>query len=355
VSVFSSKVPSGSQCVAHLDVFGFRVEIRGGPAQAVENVAADFAHFLCGAGPAALVVELLPVDPPYQDAPPLRASVYTPRNVSFRDGHCTYVDYAGRGLAVHDRRASHMRLYSQDPDLLYEAAYLFLLSQIAEQLDARRLHRVHALGVAVAGRAALVLLPMGGGKSTLGAELLKYPEVQLLSDDSPLVDRRGRIHPFPLRLGLLPGGEGGIPESDRRVVNRMEFGPKVLVNYRYFADRVCARAEPGAIFLGSRSLSRTCQILPASRSAALCSMISNCVVGLGLFHGLEFLLSRSPAEIASRAGLGFSRLRTSLRLIRRSRCFHLALGRDTQENGRTLVEFLRREFPAVDAGAALTS
>ncbi|MBM3748837.1 MAG: hypothetical protein FJW34_23960 [Acidobacteria bacterium] len=339
---------SGGDAGIHLDVYGYRVELRGDPAQAVENVAADFAHFRCEPGHTELVIELLQQSPPYDEAPPLRASVYTPRNVSFRDGDCTYVDYSGRGLAVHDRRASHLRLYSQDPDLLYEAAYLFVLSQLAEQLDARRLHRVHALGVALAGRAALVLLPMGGGKSTLGAELLKYPDVHLLSDDSPLVDRQGRVHPFPLRLGLLPGGEGGIPDSELRLVDRMEFGPKVLVNYRYFADRVCPRAEPGAIFLGSRSLSRTCRILPASGAAALRSMIANCVVGLGLFHGLEFLLSRSPAEIASKAVLGFSRLRTSLRLIRRSRCFHLVLGRDTQQNGRTLVEFLRREFPAAD-------
>ena len=349
-SLPSAQVGSASGRAAEfIDVYGYRVEMRGSPPEAVENLAADFEHFRCPPGKAATLVELVEQSPPYDAVPPLRASVYTPRNVSFREGARTYVDYSGRGLAVHDRSAGSLQIYSLDADLLYEAAYLFLLSQIAEFLDARRLHRVHALGIGVSGRAALVLLPMGGGKSTLGAELLKYPEVKLLSDDSPWVDHEGRVYAFPLRLGLLPGDEGSIPESELRRINRMEFGPKVLVSYRYFAERVCPRAQPGALFLGSRSLARHCEIQPASRTAALRGLITNCVVGLGLFHGLEFLLHRSPAELAAKAGVACSRLRASLRLVRRSKCFHLTLGRDTQENGRALVEFLRRVFPAAGA------
>ncbi len=88
------------------------------------------------------------------------------------------------------------------------------------------MHRVHALALAVDRRAMLVLLPMGGGKSTLGAELLRHPDVQLLSDDSPLVDRAGRVHAFPLRLGLLPGHEkddsGGVSTHGAAIGARPE-------------------------------------------------------------------------------------------------------------------------------------
>ncbi len=59
---------------------------------------------------------------------------------------------------------------------------------------------------------------------------------------------------FPLRLGLLPGSEGTIPAEYRRKIQRMEFGPKHLVNYSYFADRVSASAEPGIVFIGSRTM-----------------------------------------------------------------------------------------------------
>jgi hypothetical protein len=332
-----------------IDVYGFRAEIRGAPAEAVENLGSDFAHFRCLSGDSAAVVELVEQEPPYDEVPPLRATVYTPRNVSFRHGDLTYVDYAGRALAIHDRRAGTLRIFSLNPDLLYEAAYLFLLSRMAEFLDARRLHRIHALGVSLADRAVLVILPMGGGKSTLASELLKYPEVKLLSDDSPLVDSAATLHAFPLRIGLLPGNEAEIPPQHLRRIHRMEFGPKILVSYAYFADRVCRQAPPGVLFLGRRSLARTCEIRPASSGAAIKAMLTNCVVGLGLFQGLEFVLHASPAELAGKLGVGFSRLRHSLRLVRRSKCFHLVLGRDTRRNGAAIMEFLRREFPAAGA------
>ena len=327
-----------------VDIYGFQAEIRGSSPQVIEGLAADFTHFRCQRVERPVVVELIEQEPPYDSAPPVRATVYTPRNISYRQGPLTYVDYSGRGLGIHNRREGSYRVYSLDSDLLYEAGYGFLVSQMAEHLDARHLHRIHALGLSVAGHAVLVLLPMSGGKSTLAAELLKYPELQLLSDDAPLVDRHGTVHAFPLRLGLLPGSEGQIPAEALRRVKRLEFGPKYLVNYRYFAHRVCAEAQPGVVFLGSRSLSRSCEIHPASLAAATRAMITNCVVGMGLFHGLEFLLHSSVRELAGKAGVAWSRFRNSFRLLRRSQRYHLVLGRDTEENGRVLIEFLRRTY-----------
>jgi hypothetical protein len=325
----------------NFNVYGYQVEVRSSQAPALESLASDFAYFRVEEVKTPVLVELHDQDPPYESAPTGPATVYTPRNVSVRDGQLTYVDYSGRGLAIHDRRTGNCRIYSRDPELLYEAAYLFLLSQIAEFLDRRRLHRIHALAISMAGRAALVLLPMGGGKSVLGAELLRYPEVKLLSDDAPLVDRAGRLHCFPLRLGLLPGSEGQIPPQALRRINRMEFGPKILVDYTYFADRVCPQADPGVVFLGHRSFSRNCEILPAGLGAATRAMITNCVVGLGLFQGMEFVLQRSLGELAGKAGVAWSRFRNSLRLVRRSRNYHLILGRDIEENGRVVMQFLR--------------
>jgi hypothetical protein len=224
---------------------------------------------------------------------------------------------------------------------LYEASYLFLLSQIGEALDNRRLHRIHALAVSLNGRAVLVLLPMGGGKSTLGNHLLRCPDVKLLSDDSPFVDASGRVHAFPLHLGLLAGSETEVPEKHRRLVNRMEFGPKFLVNYDYFADRVCPSADPGIVFLGSRTLSRECRIEPAGLGAGIRAMVANSVVGMGLFHGLEFILERSPWELLAKAHIGRSRLANCLRLLRRSQICRLHLGRDLDRNAAAVVEFAR--------------
>jgi len=328
-----------------LDIYGYRALVTCACPEALAGIREDFAFFAKGAAADvisdAVRIDLLDADPPYAEVPDVAANVFTPRNVSYRSGDLTFVDYSGAALGIHDRKRGGFRVFSRNCDLLYEAAYLFLLAQSGEYLDARRLHRVHALGVSVQNCAALVLLPMGGGKSTLGSELLRYPEIRLLSDDSPLIDGGGKVWAFPLRLGLMPGSEGNIPRDKFRTIRRMEFGPKLLVNHSYFADRVAAQADAGLLLLGTRSLSNTCEITPASKIAALRAMLGNCVVGMGLFQGMEFVFQRGWAEVFRKSMAAALRLRASLRLIAKSEIYHVVLGRDIEQNGRAVMEKLR--------------
>jgi hypothetical protein len=327
-----------------LDLYGFLAVVTCASPSVLSGIQEDFAFFLreISADEPMVRIELFEQPPPYDQVPEAVATVFTPRNVAYTGGGLTFLDYSGRALGIHDRKRASFRVFSLDADLLYEVAYLFLLSQSGEFFDAHHLHRVHALGVSIRNCAALVLLPMGGGKSTLGSELLRYPDIQLLSDDSPLIDDSGMVFAFPLRLGLLPGSEGIIPRDQFRTVRRMEFGPKLLVNHSYFSDRVTARAEPCLLFLGTRSLRNTCEILRASKFAALRAMVSNCIVGLGLFQGMEFVFQHGWLEIFRKSVAAASRLRASIRLIARTEVYHLVLGRDIEENGRAVVGHLRR-------------
>jgi len=323
-----------------LDIYGYRTEIRCSSQAVLDGLADDFAFFRTNTQSSGRVVELFEQEPCYDELPQSAAAVYTPRNVSYRDATCTYIDYSGRALGIHDRRTGDFRVFSRNRDLLYEAAYLFLLSQAGEALDARHLHRVHALGVNVQDCAALVLLPMGGGKSTLGSHLLQHPDVKLLSDDSPLIDRRGDVYAFPLRIGLLPGAEGSIPASALRKIERMEFGPKLLVSYSHFADKVSRQAKPCLLLLGRRSLGKSCTVQRAGKVAALRAMAANCVVGMGLFQGMEFVFTRGAGELFRKSAVAASRLRASLALIARSQTYYLTLGRDPEENARVTRELL---------------
>jgi len=333
---------SDPQSPLFLDVYGYRVEIRSDHPAALSGLAADFAFFQRQEGSASgATVLLLDDDPPYDGLPPLQAVVYTPRNVVYQDGPVSYLDYSGRALAIHDTRARSFRVHTRDCGLAYEIAYLFLLSQCGESFDARGLHRVHALGVSVGDCAGLVLLPMGGGKSTLGASLLRLPDIELLSDDSPLIDHCGGVHAFPLRIGLLPGSLDEVPPDQLRQIDRMEFGPKFLVNYQYFAHRTRATARVGVLFLGSRSLAPGCRVTQASFTAALRAMMANSVIGLGLFQGMEFVFQRGPGEIAAKAWIARRRLMAAVRLIRGSRVYHLHLGRDSAENATVVRDTIK--------------
>src|SRR5579884_345061 len=324
------------------NVYGFEFRIESEATGPREALASDFAFFRAPQTTAPAVIEIFDRDADYGNVPRSPATIYTPRNVAYRAGQLTYLDYGGRALGIHDRASGGFRLYTPDPDLQYEAVYLFLLSRIAEFLDQRGLHRVHALAVSLHGRAILVLLPMGGGKSTLGARLLRHAEVKFLSDDSPFIDRKGRVHAFPLRLGLTPEAAAEIPPHQRRTIRRMEFGPKIAVQYDYYAAQVIPFAEPGIVFLGERSLAADCRIAAAGFGAGMRAMMANCVVGLGLFQGMEFVFRSSPWEIAAKAGTAFSRMRNSAALLRRSAVHRLVLGRDHDRNAETVLEFAER-------------
>ena len=281
----------------------------------------------------------------YQETvlPQRRRWIHPAQRVYRKDGK-RFIDYHGRGLGIQDEATGCYQLYSTDNGLLYEAAYLYLLSQIGQRLDARGLHRIHAVGVVIKGRAVLVMLPMGGGKSTLGLHILQHPQVRILSDDSPYIDRRGQVLAYPLRIGLLPGSESKIPADQRRTIERMEFGTKHLVNYSYFAERVCASANPGLLVVGARTMAPTCRIEEIGMWAAMRSCMVNCVVGIGLFQGLEFLLQSSPWELLKKGSLGLSRTWNCWQLVRRSKVLRIHLGRDAALNARTLLEFAEQSF-----------
>lgn len=323
------------------NVYGVTVGLQSTDPPSAQHLAEDFLHFRVEelGGPPSLTLSLYRSAPPYETVPCKTATVYTPRNVSFEMDGRTYIDYSGRALGIVDS-AGRLRVYSEDVDLLYETGYLFLLSQLGERLDELGLHRIHALAVSVEGKAALVLLPMGGGKSTLATHLLSDTSVGFLSDDSPLVDKQGVLHAFPLRIGILPGSESGYDPSQLRTIQRMEFGPKLLLRHQYFASRIVSSAAPAVVFLGRRSLSASCQIQPATRLAAMRALIPNCVIGLGLFQGMEFIFNRGYREVFRKAITAFSRLRNCIALTRRAATYTVILGRDLEINASTIRDFL---------------
>lgn len=334
--------PAGSMARERFDFYGCTLEVRSVSAAVVEEVRRDFAYFQRPSGSGRLEVEIRPVPPPYAELPPVPASVLTPRNVCFADKRLTYIDYFGRGLAVFDRRAQRCVVYGTDHDLLHEIAYLFILSSVGQYLDSRGLHRLHALGLSYRRRGILLLLPSGGGKSTMALELLRRPGFGLLSEDTPLIDRRGRVLPFPLRLGVRPEQETGIPAEHLRTVRRMEFDSKTLIDIDYFADRLATTVEPGVVLVGQRNLGDVSAIEPLAPHRAVSALVNNMVVGLGVYQGMEFVLERGLREVLGKGGVAASRLHNSLRLLARAPAYRFVLGRNMARNRQTLLQFLDR-------------
>jgi hypothetical protein len=326
--------------------YGLTVEVLSDNREIVDEVGRDFAWFVVKdmTTPSVrpdLQIELKLESPPWATLPAIRASVITPRNVTFRNGEVTYVDYFGRGLAVINRGDKTCLMYSPQFDMLREMAYLYLLSTVGQHFDSLGLHRIHALGVAHGGRGMLLLLPSGGGKSTMSLELLGQDDFTLLSEDTPLIDRKGMMHPFPLRLGVRGEKAREIPAHLQRTFDRMEFDRKTFVDVEFFRERIGSSVPVSMILVGERNLGDVSRIEPLSRRATFNALLKYFIIGLGVYQGLEFLLEKGILDMSSKLGVFASRTRNGIALMRHARAWKIVLGRDQQKNAATLMKFVR--------------
>ncbi len=328
-----------------LDVYGLRASLAGDWPEVLDQLLLDFAWFRAevAAGAEDVRSRCSAAPPDFDAFGPLEASFVTPRNVVYEKGGLTVIDYFGRALSVLDREQGLLTIQGEDEHLVHEAGYLFLLSRVGEHLDRIGLPRLHALGLAAPDGAVAVMLPSGGGKSTLALRAIEADGVGLLSEDSPLMDRHGRLHPFPLRIGVNEVSAQGLPADKLRRLERMEFHPKLALEVEAFADRIEAEPQPVAhVVVGRRSLGRTARLEPLPRRAAAGTLLREAVVGVGLYQGMEFVLQRGVVDTLRQARPAAVRSARCTALLRRAKVWRLTLGRDHDDNWRALAPLLAR-------------
>jgi len=342
---------SGAETPVSFDFHGYRILARStsDPVR-VSDITTDFSLFTTTTnGPHDLEIVFRDFKS-RPTLPRLQAVQHTPRNVVYRDGDRSYLDYGGRALTVISEGGRRCEIHSDDRHLAHEAAFLTVLSHVGAHFDRSGRTRVHALGLETGGRAVLLLLPSSGGKTTMALRMLQTDGVRVLSEDSPLMRRDGSIDPFPIRIGVRPGTViPDIPASMRLDIERMEFGPKTLIDMQAFESRLSGPVPIGAILIGKRFTAGASRMVPLPRRAAIRPLISDAVVGLGLYQGVEFVLQSSALELFGKGGLALSRLRTSLAIARRAEVHRFEMGPGIEQTGDVLAEFLR-DFAARHAG-----
>ncbi len=314
-----------------LTVAGVGVGLRTTDGELRERLRRDFRPML-GGPPPTTALRLLAhrQPPPYATLPPMAGGSIRHDHVVYDDGPLRVIDYQGEALARWDRDARTLALWAADLDRLHELSYLLLQSRLGEALDARGVHRVHALGLEKGGRAVLVLLPSGGGKTTLGLAAIQQG-FRLLSDDAPLVTRTGEVIGFPVRIGLTSKPA----DIEARFLGRMvrkRFGPKWLIDPAAFQASLSAGAAAGALVLGERALGGAAALRSASRRELSAELLRSMVVGLGLPQLAEVVLLGTARDLARKSGFAASRSVAAAQLVRRSSLWTLTLGPDVAAN-----------------------
>ncbi len=328
------------------DFYGIGVLVESLNEEFLRSVEHDFSYFLRPAAAPFLRVEFAPSRPDYDSLPEMMCSLATPRNICFSKDGCSYIDYFGQALNIYDQRANHSRILSEDVELAHEIAYLTILSRMTEALERKSLHRIHGLGIESDAKGTIVLLPSGGGKSTLALTLLRNNnQFRLISEDSPLIRRDGYLLPFPLRIGVNPHNvPADIDPLFIRSDKRIEFGSKMNIDIRYFGSQISQQAVPAeALLLGVRTTGRGSRIEPVAKMALLRHVLANSIIGIGLYQGLEFIMQKSAGEFLRHLGLLMSRAYNNTVLLRHTRVYRFLIGRDLNQNYECLREFLLRQ------------
>jgi hypothetical protein len=345
-----SAIPAGVVPATSIDIsiLGVTARIRCTNPQVMYWLDFDFSQFVLEAPlpKCDINVDVFVQEPPENIIPPLDEIMHTPKFVVFENEHRTrYITYQDKAICIHNYVTETGTIYCAEPTEAYERLYLTILSRVGERLDSKGIHRVHSLGVSYKNQATVMLIPQGGGKTTLALSLLGKPGIKLISEDTPFINARGQVLPFPFRLGVTNGERTeAIPEQYKRLTGRMHWGFKILVDLRYFKDSIAHDAMPLKFLLCGRWTNKANpRIAPLGKIGALGYLMRDCVFGLGLPQVIELFLQSGLRGTSQKALIAFSRLFVSIITVLKTNCYQLYLCKDREQNARMIVDFLESQ------------
>lgn len=327
----------------YFDFYGVTLQVECLDKETFQNLRRDFSYFLKELQTKPNIrIDIYLEESPFESVPPLKASLYNPDSISYDDGQIRYVDYQEKALTIYDYKNEVGQIYAQDRELLHEISYLLILSRVGELLDKKGIHRIHALGVCIKEKGVLCLLPQGAGKTTLAMELLKAEDIKLLSDDTTLIRRDGKLLAFPLRIGVAEDFALDIPANYLHRFRRRKYGTKTLIDIDYFKDKIVPFALPSIILIGERIFSDEAKIVKVNKIKAIGPIIRDAVIGLGLAQMVEYFLRLNAKDIFGKIAIAHSRLLVNFKVLLRCKTYCFLIGRNRAKNAKALISFLEQ-------------
>jgi len=221
--------------------------------------------------------------------------------------------------------------------ILYEVLHTLIHSFIGECLDRSGYHRVHALALGVNDRNILVVLPSGGGKSSLAYQIAKNGVGEVYSDESPFL-KEGLLYSYPSR-GALSEKVTSLLKIDKPDIS-YKF-KRQLYGEKYLIDQPMTSTENGKkltdVIVG-RSTSKVSKISKSSATSTLNSLISTMVIGNGLTQMAEHLLKVDNVILLTKVSI--SRLAEAYRVSQSVTSHTFEYTENTLDNFEVLRQFL---------------
>ncbi|NOT79093.1 MAG: hypothetical protein HOP07_08830 [Bacteriovoracaceae bacterium] len=282
--------------------------------------------------------------PPWNQVPKTSASMQTLNSICYDVGKFRYCDYYSELLVILDKKMNHARLYSENTQRMHEVSYLLTLSRVGKKMDLAGLHKLHAFSVSFNDIAIVCMMPMKGGKSTLLMEFLKDSRFKMISDDIPLINFKGEILPFPIKIGLSQFPESldiHNPEENLYTMDRGFYGVKQLLCVEGIPGRV---EEPGKVFRkiilveSFRFNSEISQLKKTNILSTYIGLMKHGVIGFGLPMVIEYFWENGPVDFMIKTKIFFLRAFGFGALALRAQKMKLHLGKNPNDAAKLLID-----------------
>lgn len=335
-----------SQYVLNLKFYHLGVRVQLNNFELFERLRKDFSYFVKEEFSRADIRIDSNLEPIPKNKLPLGvADSQSLNSLTFDQGHIRYNDYYGKLLSIYDYNNEYGQLWSPDIEKLHEITYLLILSRVGKKLDMHGLHKVHAMAITSGNKSIITMMPMKGGKSTLLSEMLVDQSLSIVSDDCPLIDRSGKLHPFPLRLGT-----GALPaeihlkdrDTNKYTLKRDFYGEKQLLCLEALAHKIGIVADKQILILAKRTLGLPPKLIKISKFSMVKPLLINMVIGVGLPMVMEYFWQKGLTDFITKSQIAISRLLSAVMLLLRSECYEFQMSQDPSENARYLMNYLKR-------------
>lgn len=317
----------------HLDVYGLRIRVSGDWREVVEALCRDFAWFASDPAPPDVEVHVARRAPALARFGPLEASAITWRSSEYLSDGRKIVDYLGRAATVED--GNRLEIEGTDGWTAWRAAHEYLLDRAGRHAERVGLTRCYGLGLAGPEGATVVILPSGGGKTTLALRAVAADGIGVMAGDMPLLDRAGQVHAFPLPLLVrtTSAEASTLPTEHLRDLPGIETDPLTLELSAFGADVPRGPVPLRHVVIGVRSLAVEPSLVRTSWRRAGPAFALVTVAGFGSLRGG---LRGAPSRLRQAA----PRVGAFTAAVRRAEPWRLRLGLDKEANWDALARLL---------------
>lgn len=337
----------------YFDFYGQTVIVRSDWDELSLLLRKDFSFFKCSKiqnESKSLAVTVLNRSPKEIVIPKTHSVMQSLNSITYQVNEKRFNDYYGKLTSVFDYKNERAELYSLDLDKAHEVAYLLILSRVGKKLDLIGLHKLHAFAISYKKMAFVCMMPMKGGKSTLLMELLKNKEVKLISDDIPMINSKGELLPFPIKIGLEMDREIAleINNHDENIyfLKRENHGMKKLICLEGLKDKVekiDQNFKNVILCEAFRFSSAESEIHEAPWRKIFKGLFKHGVIGIGLPIIIEYFWEFGILDFLLKTKIFIKRMYAFLVLSFKAKKINLYLGTNPKTAALMIVEFLEKK------------